>query len=274
MTETNSKSVVNLNFAVEGYFISPGQAAALERSLEETPQDKEARWKLLGFLFAHMLCCPQQIERRIGQIVWAIDSKQEISAGAVCLRLFPPVDEEQIAQVRAAWQRRLDANPDDPELLQCMGDFLSFVRPDDARKYLERALEIKPDNELVKMTLAYVTNVSQRSAEIRENQLKPMTCFFEVLSSIPLLLEETRLQTQHSEEALTKFSKLVNELAYQPLFLVFSQHTKEVPLDGPAIDICRQGLKQMYKAIPKQNPTGKELSDAELTELWKAAKIC
>jgi hypothetical protein len=273
MTEADSEPEVNIKLAVEGYFISPAKAAALEGLVEKTPQDEEARWKLLGFYFAHMLCCPKHIDRRIKHIVWAIDSKQEILGGHVFLRLFLPVEEEKIAQVRASWDRRLEANPDNLELLQHMGEFLSFVRPQEARIHLERVLEIEPGNKLVKMILERVC-ASRNSSKIIDNTHEPITCFFQVLSAVPLLLKETRAcTTPHSEEAWTKFSTLINELVHQPMFLACAQHTKEVPGDGPAIDICRSGLRQMYKSIPAKNPTGKELRDPELTELWKEAKI-
>jgi hypothetical protein len=97
-------SEANFDFAVEGYFVSPAEAAAFEKLLEKTPEDEQARWKLLGFYFAHMECCPEHIERRIKHIAWAIDNKQESRGGQVFLRLFPPVDEEKIEQIRDSWQ--------------------------------------------------------------------------------------------------------------------------------------------------------------------------
>jgi hypothetical protein len=181
MNETSA-----LNLGVEGYFISPDAAKVLESSLLKSPQDEEIRSKLLGFYYAHSLCCPETIERRVAHIEWAIDNHQEVGhMPRSFLALFSPEDQPHITRVRSAWQRRIDAQPNDTASLEHMGWFLLPVRPHDACGYYERA-----------------------------------------------------------------------------------QHTSEVPLDGPAIDICRNALRHWNKLLPAKSPESVQLRNPPMKDLW------
>src|ERR1700739_3041146 len=65
-------------WAIDGFLLSPHDADVLERRCSENVGDWEARWKLLGFYFAHQLCCHENRSRRIENIIWTIDNVPQI----------------------------------------------------------------------------------------------------------------------------------------------------------------------------------------------------
>jgi hypothetical protein len=88
------------------------------------------------------------------------------------------------------------------------------------------------------------------------------------LSSVDSLLEETRLRLLPPEETWIAFSEIVRSFIRSPDSLVYAQHTDKVALDGPATDICRNALREIYKAVPAKSKDGKQLREPTMKKLW------
>src|SRR4051812_6280050 len=71
-----------LALGVEGYFVSPDEADQLEASLANGTWDEIPRWKLLGFFYAHKLCCYSKYRvRRVNRIVEMIENHKSLEHG-------------------------------------------------------------------------------------------------------------------------------------------------------------------------------------------------
>lgn len=261
---------VAAKIALDSHYISPDDAEVLERRCSESTGDWEAHWKLLGFYYAHHLCCPQYRSRRIENIIRIIDNFPQLPRETRSLLFAGPGDRPYVPQVRAAWQRRIDAAPNDPVFYQNMGDFLQAINPGEACSYYEKALSLNGDKAIeTSLTTARLLEKHGADATI-EDYGEPMTCFFDVLQAGDRLLQETRNRIQPKETDWNAFFDIVQELIRNPMFHVFAQTAREehVEASAPASTICKSALRQMYKTFDAKSEVGIALRKRRLRALW------
>jgi hypothetical protein len=253
---------------VDSYLISPKDAQILEKRCSENTGDWEARWKLLGFYYAHRLCCPQNRSRRIENLIWIIDNVQQ-GWSAIRSSLLPgPGDLPYVPQIRAAWQRHIDAAPNDPVSYEDMGFFLTAVNPGEACSYYEKALSLGGDKK-IESSITTSKLLARHGSDITsEDYGENMTCFFDVLQAGDQLLQETRNRVQPSEADWNRFFEIAHPLVWNPMLLGYAQHSCEEPVDSSASTICKSALRQMYMTIDAKSEVGRALRKPKLKALW------
>jgi hypothetical protein len=261
----------NLSLGTTGYYMSPDEAQNLEMSLDSKPDDEESRWKLLGFYYAHQSCCPDKRNRRLKHILWEIEHQKDFGPSCNLLMMFYPEDQSQYSAAKSAWLRRLTHSPRDPNLLASVAEFLSVFEPGEACQYYEHALEIRPEDSGIQGSLRTAQLIAKRQEQgwYQYHAREPMTCYWDVLSCIELLLEATRNLFQPGDEIWNPFAMLVRKMGKDPTMLVFAQHCNEAPLDSVAVEICRNALQQMYKMYEPKSDEGKLLRRTAVKRLWK-----
>ncbi|MFA6212385.1 MAG: hypothetical protein WCT03_06790 [Candidatus Obscuribacterales bacterium] len=256
----------------DGQLTSPHEVPALEKRCCEEPFDCEVRWKLLGFYNAHQMCCSETKSRRIESIIWIINNASKIPRTLrLLLLLLQPSDRRFIPQVRAAWQRRIDAAPDDPDTYINMGDFLQAVMPNAACDYYERALMLDRGNELTELALSTAKYLAMNvvDEEVEDYDSEGATCLYDVLKAGDVLLQETRDRIQPSDADWIIFFDIVHPLVWSPLLITFAQSACGPSVDSPASTICKSALRQMYKTIDEKSEAGIILRKPQLKKLWK-----
>lgn len=256
----------------DGQLTSPHEARALEKRCCEAPCDWEVRWKLLGFYNAHQMCCSEIRGRRIESIVWTINNASKIPLTLRhLLLLLQPSDRRFIPRVRAAWQRRIDAAPDDPDTYINMGDFLQAVAPNDACEYYEKALMLDRGNEMTKLALSTAKRLALHAVdeEFEDYASDGTTCLYDVLQAGDVLLQETRDRIQPSNADWNSFFDIVHPLVWSPLLITFTQSACGPSVDSHAATICKSVLRQMYKTIDRKSEAGIMLRKPQLKKLWK-----
>lgn len=255
---------------LDGYLISPQDAEVLEGRCSENTGDWEARLKLLGFYHAHELCCQQNRSRRIENIIWTIDNVPEISSAMRNYLMVAPGDRPYIPHVRMAFQRRINAAPNDPVSYQNMADFLLSIIPGEACSYYEKALSLDGDKKFNEMFLRTAKHLEKHGADATSEDYGQdrMTCFFDVLQAGDLLLQETRNRMQPSEADWNRFLDIAQQLMWSPMLLVSAQHGN-APVDAPATTLCKYALRQNYKMFNAKSELGRALRKQPLKALWK-----
>lgn len=256
----------------DGYLISPQEAQVLEKRCSANIGDWEARWKLIGFYDAHQLCCSHFQSRRIENMIWTIDNSPEISDGMRSSLLLGPGDRPYLPQVRAAFQRRIDAAPNDPAVYVNMGDFLQSIIPGEACSYYEKALSLNGDKTLIEssITTSKILESNGADATSEDYGQEGMTCFFAVLQAGDQLLQETRDRMQPSEADWNNFFNIAHELIWNPMLLTFAQYSADSPpSDAAAPTICKGALRHMYKMIDAKSEEGRALRKPPLKALWR-----
>lgn len=180
-------------------------------------------------------------------------------------------DRSFIPQLRAAWQRRIDAAPDDPNTYINMGEFLKALAPNDACQYYERALALEPGDELVELAFATARHLAHHSVDekFEDDDCGGATCLFDVLLAGDELLEETRGRMQPSDDDWKSSFEIVHPLVWSPLLISFAQSANGPPADSSAAMICKSALRMMYKTIPGKSEAGIVLRKPNLRKLWK-----
>lgn len=261
-------SLLALKLVGEGYLISPQDAQMLERRCSENTGDWQVRWKLLGFYHAHQLCCPQNRSRRIENLIWTIDNAPQSWPGMRSVSLPGPGDRQYIPQIRAVWQRRIDAAPYDPVTYKNMGNFLLAVIPGEACSYYEKALSLGGD-QAIEASIITAKLLARHGADVTsEDYGENMPCFFDVLKAGDRLLQETRNRMQPSEADWNIFFDIAHELVWTPMLLGYAQTACQVPVDSSASTICKSALRQMYKTIDAKSEWGRALRKPKLKALW------
>jgi hypothetical protein len=255
---------------LEGYLISPQDAQVFQKRCSENPDDWEARLKLLGFYHAHQLCCQQNRSCRIENIIWTIDNVPKISRAMRTYLLVAPGDQTYVPQVRAAFQRRIDAAPNDPTSHENMGDFLLATMPGEACSFYEKALSLDGDKKYNEMFLRTAKHLEKHGADITSEDYgqERMTCFFEVLQAGDQLLLETRNRMQPNQVDWSRFLDIAKQLLWSPMLLVSAQHGN-APVDAPATTLCKYALRQNYKMFDAKSELGRALRKQPLKALWK-----
>lgn len=259
-----------LKMIIDGYLISPQDAQVLERRCSENTGDWEARWKLLGFYHAHELCCQKHRSCRIENIIWTIDNVPEILGGMRFYFMLGPGDRPCIPQVRAAFQRRIDAAPHDPASYLNMGDFLQAIIPGEAFSYYEKALSLDGDKESIERGLRIAKLLEEQGSDTTSEDYGQdrMTCFFDVLQTGDRLLQETRNRMQPSEADWNRFFEIAHQLIWSPMMRNSAQFGNG-PVDAPASTICKRALRSTYKMFDAKSEVGRELRKPQLKALWK-----
>jgi hypothetical protein len=253
--------------AFDGFLISPYDAQVLESRCGES-RNSQARWKLVGFYYAHQLCCPQNRSRRIDNIVWIIDNTLEIQRGARFVLFAGPGDRPYVPQIRAAWQRRIDAAPNASVAYQHMGDFLQALNPGDACSYYEKALSLGGD-KAIESSLVTAKLLDKHGADTtKEDYGEHMTCFFDVLKAGDLLLQATRDRMQPTEADWNRFFDIAHQLIWNPMLHSFAQTASEEPADAPASTICKSALRQIDKTFDAKSEVVRALRKPPLKALW------
>lgn len=112
------------------------------------------------------MCCPEFRSRWIESTIWTINNVPEIPRTLVSVFVLLALNDRSfIPQLRAAWQRRIDAAPDDPNTYINMGEFLKALAPNDACQYYERALALEPGDELVELAFATARHLAHHSVD-------------------------------------------------------------------------------------------------------------
>jgi len=75
------------------------------------------------------------------------------------------------------------------------------------------------------------------------------------------------MRCQPPEKTWSPFTEIAKDMVFDAMFLVFVQHTDDVSLDGPALDICQNALRHMYKMRPSAE--GKQLRKPATKKLWR-----
>jgi hypothetical protein len=270
MDMNNFDPSVAAKIALDSHIISPHDAEVLQRRCSQNNGDWEAHWKLLGFYYAHHLCCPQYTSRRIENIIWIIDNVPQLPRVTRSLLFAGPGDRPYVPRIRAAWQRRIDDAPDDPVFYQNMGDFLQGINPGEACSYYEKALSLGGDKAIeTQLTTARI--LEKHAGDATTEDYGEPTCFFDVVRAGDRLLHETRNRMHPDETDWNRFFDIAHELIRDPMFLVFAHlaRRREVPVDAPASKICKSALSQMYHMFDAKSEVGRALRKPRLKALWK-----
>ncbi len=256
---------------MEGYWISPAEADDLRVSVASGCDAQLLRWRLLGFYLAHSDCCLETVNYRDADILWQVENGQNLHVihGSLLI-VFSDSDPEFVQKIRAACRLRADVETTNSELLQLLAKIVLAVATADSSDYLERALSLSPDSELISGWLSLIKTAKEGELNLAAagKQKSRKTCFYDIFSSADSLLESIRAKRQPSDEVWTAFSSTVMDLVKQPALLPYARYGSKMPADGPASALCLDALRYTYKmaASPGQR---EKLERPEMQELWE-----
>jgi tetratricopeptide (TPR) repeat protein len=138
----------------EGYRLTPEQAASLEEALAKTPEDLEARARLMGFYFApasQSLAMAARIHARRRHIIWLIATHPDSPLLNSSEATVNPTgqylgDTEGYQAVQKAWMEAMAKNYDSPAVLGNAARFFYLSEKGLAADIYERARKLEPGN--------------------------------------------------------------------------------------------------------------------------------
>ena len=270
---TNSSRELFFLNSIEGYSISPEQAESLEETVDDSGGSEPQRWKLLGYYYAHQSCCPDLRGKRLRHVLWEIKNNQDLEPPLIeMLMMFHPEDEVEYAAAKAAWLARVDSEPNNPKVLGWAGHFVSVFEPDVSIELYSRALALETGGEKQSkvaklLDLARMVDERQKGGQLQYTERKPMTCYWDVLTSMESILEQTRQDCQPEPDLWQGFYVLVSEMKNSPMLLPLAHHGS-MPTNSPAPELCRHALREAFAFYPADSTAGSLLCQPELKRLW------
>ncbi len=150
------------------------QAQALEQQIRTTPDDANARARLLYFYssagFQYM---PREEAYRALQphFLWFIEHQP---GSQILLMLSPLVqptkDPEGFAEASTLWLKQIDRYPDDPAVLENAGRFFAEADRKRAEQLLSRVLQLDPTQTMTAAFLAKLYRSDELAAESSEDR--------------------------------------------------------------------------------------------------------
>lgn len=133
--------------AVAGVDLSDDGAAQLESVLQASPDDLEARTRLLGYYSTRAFESPAFREARQRHALWVIRHRPESEiAGTPFVSLDPHLDGAAYTEARGAWLSLIDRSPRDGRLLWNAAQFLTLHDRQQARTFLEQGEALEPSD--------------------------------------------------------------------------------------------------------------------------------
>lgn len=253
--------------------MSPEQAHALETVVDDSVSVEPQRWKLLGYYYAHQSCCPELRDKRIRHLLWEIKNNKDLDPPLIeMLMMFHPEDKEQYTAAKEAWLARIDAEPHNLKVLGWAGHFVSVFEPDVSIDLYSRALAMESGHEKQArvaqlLNLAKMVDERQKSGQLQYTERQTMTCYWDVLTSMEDLLENTRKECQPEPDLWQGFYVLVSEMKNSPMLLPLAHHGA-MPVNSPAPDLCKYALREAFAYYPADSTAGSLLRQPELQKLW------
>ena len=132
--------------AMAGGKLSGDAAAALERKLEQAPDDLETRTVLLGYYFRNHAGADNQAARR-RHVLWLIrNHPEERVAGLPYAEIDDYLDPDGFRAASSLWKEQADAHGTDVRVLVNASNFFGIRDASFAAQLLERAVKLEPKN--------------------------------------------------------------------------------------------------------------------------------
>ena len=135
------------SLAMMGGRLNADQAAALEEKSEQDPSDIATRTKLLGYYFGKQYSDKTARTARHGHILWLIKNAPESDVMALPYAgLNQMIEPDAYTQAKKAWLDQLESQPDNLKLLEHSAKFFLQHEREMAKKSLEKARALDPNN--------------------------------------------------------------------------------------------------------------------------------
>jgi tetratricopeptide (TPR) repeat protein len=141
--------------------MSADEASRVEALLETSPDDLEARVKLIGYFF--LSDAPDAQARRNGHIHWLISHHPEVDLsgyGCIIEDMWP----EAYAEGKRRWQAAVAERPNDTAVLKNASSFLFLFDPTLAEAMLRRGASLEPQSADWHDSLARLRLLAARDA--------------------------------------------------------------------------------------------------------------
>lgn len=132
--------------AMAGGKLSAAAAAALERKIEQAPEDLETRTVLLGYYFRNQYDAPN-LEARRRHVLWVIRNHPgDEVAGLPYAELDEIRDSDGYRAAAALWKEQVAAHANDVQVLVNASNFFGLRDSALAAQLLEQAVKLDPKN--------------------------------------------------------------------------------------------------------------------------------
>lgn len=154
---------------IEGSRITAEQAEALERSLENDPDDLAARTKLLAYYsLGRGGNTPAAKAARAKHVAWVIENCPDSSLAGAPYTTMTPGDGEGFYQAKELWLKQATRHAQNPAVLGNAANFLTLWERDAAEKFLKQAKELDPLNAEWPNDLAHLYQLDAQGAPTPE----------------------------------------------------------------------------------------------------------
>ncbi|WP_437987404.1 tetratricopeptide repeat protein [Sorangium sp. So ce117] len=208
-----------LSLCTDGIDLAAENAAALETHLLKSPNDIEARAKLLGFYFTNPNDDAQQ--RRADHIHWLIAHRPEIHLAAFA-RIHPEYYQDAYNEGKRLWLSTVSNSPNVLAILRNAGSFLESGDPDIAEELYKRGATIEPDESAWRQRLGHLhfrSSVGSTSSEERKRIAREALAEYEAaltlercsLEALGILIEiaESALMAENYQRATEAAERLL-----------------------------------------------------------------
>jgi hypothetical protein len=132
-----------------GARLSEPAAAALERKLEQAPDDLETRTVLLGYYFRSSYDSPEKAAARRRHVLWVIRHHPDAEiAGLPYAELDPFRDDDGYRAAAALWKEQIEAQGRNVQVLTNAARFFGLRDESLAADLFERAAKLDPSNSM------------------------------------------------------------------------------------------------------------------------------
>lgn len=187
--------------AHEGGNLTEEQANALERAVEEKPDDLEARTKLLGYYFRRHLSSPEAKAARARHILWLVENRPEADIlASPFAQLDATLEAGAYAKAKTLWLRQAERHANEPAVLGNAAEAFLLQDEETAQKLLGQAVALEPRNPHWPQQLAHLYQLHGRHAPTPEARREHAT----------KALAEQRRAIELSPQGVDRFYLLTN----------------------------------------------------------------
>ena len=157
--------------AIGGSRISAGEAAQLEKTLAERPDDYSARVQLLGYYFLQHSVAAR--ETRTKHVMWMIQNHPGAKlAGSPYSTLNPIRDAGSYERAKDLWLQQIEFHAHDPQILGNAARFFLISDRERAEDLLKEAQSLDPANPEWAQQLGhlYALDTNSKSAQSRKER--------------------------------------------------------------------------------------------------------
>jgi hypothetical protein len=135
---------------LEGALMTKAEADSLEHLLTDTPDDVDARAKLIGYYFCHYTCCEQAHLNRVQHIAWILKYLPAYDRDSSSFMSIDARDSDAYLKLENILKEQLAQYSDNAAVISNIAGIIRMYDPVQAESLYIRALEISPNDSWLK----------------------------------------------------------------------------------------------------------------------------